>query len=199
MLLYQKLSDKELITALKNGEQMALKQIIERYWQRLIAVAMNRLNVLEEAEECVQDVFYNLWKKRETIELKYTLGTYLSVAIKYQVLNLLDKKYRRIKTTDVSEDTIENAVGYMDDHLLEKELFRQLESTIKQLPEKCQIVYRLSREGGKTNKQIATELHISEKTVEAHLTKALKDIRGQLTLNNLLFLILLLNHLQRKL
>lgn len=195
MKLLSTFSDHELIAAMKSGEQAVLKEIIDRYWQQLLGVAINRLHVLEDAEECVQDVFYNLWKKRETIELKYSLATYLSVAVKYQVFNLLDKKFRRITTTNLSDETFVEAPGYADDYLLEKELFIQLENTIRQLPEKCRIVYRLSREEGKTNKQIAVTLAISEKTVEAHLTKALKDIRTNLTLATLPIFILLMGKL----
>lgn len=177
-------SDSELMLLLRESNERALTEIFDRYWHKLLAVALNRLDNLEEAEECVQDVFVKLWKLRESIQLKYSLHTYLSAAVRYRVFDVLDKQYRK---TQYASEALENIVESVpagtlaDDYVLEKELMEQIEAAVRLLPEKCQIVYRKSREEGLSHKHIADELHISEKTVEAHLGKAIKDIRGKLT------------------
>jgi RNA polymerase sigma-70 factor (family 1) len=194
------LSDPELLAFLKEGDEPAFTEIFERYWDKLLAVAVNRLSDEQEAEECVQDVFVSLWRRREEIELTHQLSTYLWAAIKYQVLNRLDKRYakRRIKTTELLDT---NIIGLHSPevYLLEKELLLRIEATVADLPDKCRIIYRMSREEGKNNRVIAGELDLSEKTVEGHLTRALKDIRTNLTCVAPAFLIVqILDELHRK-
>lgn len=181
---YDTQTDEELVFLLKESDERAMTEIFDRYWDKLLAVAMNRLQHLEEAEECVQDVFIKVWKLRDKLELKYTLNTYLSAAVRYRVIDTLDRQRKRIQyAADVLEEMIEisSADKSPEAHMLEKELIERIEATVKQLPEKCRIVYRMSREEGNSHKEIAQKLDISEKTVEAHLTRAIKDIRGNLT------------------
>jgi RNA polymerase sigma-70 factor (ECF subfamily) len=75
-------NDHELVRLLKQSDQEAMREIYDRYWDKLLAVAVNRLSIEEEAEECVQDVFLSLWKRREGLVLKHELSTYLWVAVK---------------------------------------------------------------------------------------------------------------------
>lgn len=178
-MLYNTCSDHELIALLKQDHQEALTEIYNRYWDKLLAVASNRLDVEEEAEECVQDVFLSLWKRRNELVLKHALSTYLWIAVKYQVINRLDKRYakRNMQTIDLVEKV---DVWSPEVYLLEKELMERIEISVRQLPEKCRMIYRMSRDEGKSNKEISKALNISEKTVEGHITKALKDIRSNL-------------------
>lgn len=183
MSVYNAHSDQELLLLIGENSERAMTEIFDRYWDKLLAVALNRLDNLEEAEECVQDVFLKLWKLRATIELKYTLYTYLSAAVRYRVIDLLDKQYRKLQYAPEMLSEMQNETSSAlssDRYLLEKELIEQIEASVKLLPEKCQMVYRMSREDGKSHKQIAAQLNISEKTVQAHLTKAIKDIRNNL-------------------
>jgi RNA polymerase sigma-70 factor (ECF subfamily) len=177
----QTYSDEELVAHLKEDRESALSELYNRYWDRLLSVAINRLGIEAEAEECVQDVFVSLWRRRHEIELRYSLSTYLWVAVKHQVINRLDNRYakRTLRTTELVDETI---VPSSEEQLLEKELREQIAATVSRLPEKCRMVYHLSREEGKSNKEIAEELNISEKTVEGHVTRALRDIRTDLTL-----------------
>lgn len=182
MNAYSNLSDNELLDLLKEDQQQALSALYYRYWDKLLVVAGNRLDNPEVAEECVQDVFFSLWQRRNDLNLKYSLATYLAVAVKYQVIKQLDKQYRlqdrKDKSLYVSEEPYTSSA---DEYLLEKELMKRIEAAVNRLPEKCRIVFKLSREQGMTNKQIASDLDISEKTVEAHLSKAIKDLRSDLT------------------
>lgn len=168
-----------------------MTEIYNRYWDKLLAVAVNRLDDEQEAEECVQDVFVSLWKRRSQLELRYQLSTYLWMAVKYQVINRLDKRYakRSLQTTGMPDN--EPAVIPSGEALVfEKELLERIEQAIGQLPEKCRIIYRMSREEGKTTREIARQLNISEKTVEGHITRALKDIRKYLNLTYPIWIVL---------
>ncbi len=183
MARYNHQSDTELLQLLKEGNERAMTAIFNRYWDRLLAVAMNRLNhQLEEAEECVQDVFVRLWRIRERLDLQYSLYTYLSAAIRYRAYDMLDQQHRRqLPIESFPEGFEQGSEEYAADaRLLEKELLDKIEASISQLPTKCQIVYRKSRQEGLSNAEIARQLDIAEKTVEAHLTKAAKDIEDNL-------------------
>jgi RNA polymerase sigma-70 factor (family 1) len=181
MAALSSLPDNELVLLLKEGSEPALNALYLRYWDKLLSVATNRLDDPAEAEECVQDVFFRLWQRRDDLQLSHSLATYLAVAVKYRVINAMDKQYRlrnRIEQSYV--DLAGHQVFSAEDYLLEKELKKQIVASINKLPEKCRIVFTLSREQGLTYKQIAAELDISEKTVEAHISKAMKDIRSNL-------------------
>lgn len=180
MQTLQKLSDTELIHLLNGGHEGAFNEIYRRYWDRLLAVCVNRLGDEQEAEECVQDVFISLWLRRADVVVKHTLNTYLGAAIKYQVIKRLDLRYLK-RTQLFVEIADEPTVDSPELALFEKELMERIEATVRALPEKCRMVYRLSREEGKSNKEIATELGIAEKTVEGHITRALTDIRNNLS------------------
>ncbi|RZK27287.1 MAG: RNA polymerase sigma-70 factor [Flavobacterium sp.] len=190
MDIYTSYTDSELATLMAEGDDMAFSEIYNRYWDKLFAVALHRCDSQLDAEEIVQNVFYSLWKRRLDLKLQYGLHTYLSVAVKYQVINTLAHKQRRslhlaeLETTEISEDTT-------DRWLNEKELLAQIERGIKNLPEKCRIVFLLSRHEGKTAKEIATQLGISQKTVEAHMRRALRDLRNSINISLPLLLYLL--------
>lgn len=175
------ISDNTLIELLREDQEYALSALYYRYWDKLLAVAENRLNNPEIAEECVQDVFFSLWQRRKELELKYSLATYLSVAVKYQVIKQMDKQYRKQARQEQAYPVVhEPAYPSAEEYLLEKELMERIEAATKRLPEKCRLIFRMSRETHMTNKQIAAELNISEKTVEAHLSKAIKELRSDL-------------------
>lgn len=176
-------TDDKLLDLIRlEDDRTAFAEIYNRYWDKIFILAANALDSPEEAEECVQDIFCSLWDRRTTLKLNYSLYTYLAVAVKYKVINILDKAYRkrlRIAELQLAEPLVPSA----EMSLLEKELFARLENEVNRLPEKCRIVFKMSREEGKTHKQIAEELNISEKTVNNHLTKALKDLSGNLSVS----------------
>lgn len=182
MNTYSNLSDNELLDLLKEDQQQALSALYYRYWDKLLVVAGNHIDDYDIAEESVQDVFFSLWKRRHDLDLKYSLSTYLSVAIKYRVISQQDKQYRYLKNIESSSEVNDSQFSpSADEMMLEKEIMQKIESSIDRLPEKCRIIFRMNREEGKSYKQIATELDVSEKTVETHMSKAIKHLRSDLT------------------
>jgi RNA polymerase sigma-70 factor (family 1) len=174
---YDILSDNELATLITTDDEAAFNEIYKRYWERLYIAARHRIADSYEAEEIVQDIFCNLWRKRNGFELTKGFQNYFSVAVKFEVINRMAKKSRenRVKKEVlVLSSAIDESTS---DQLDFNELQGQLALTIKVLPEKCLLVFKLKHEEGYSQKQIAEELNIAEKTVEAHLSKARKTIR----------------------
>ena len=178
---YNILDDKVLTVLLQNGDELAFTEIYNRYWDKLFAIAANKLKDLDEAEEIVQDIFVSLWKRREEIGSIEILSPYLAVSVKYRVIKCLDKRNSRQKYTDYSQRITSIADDSTEQWLEFEELRSRLAIFVADLPEKCRLVFRLSRESGFSQKRIASELGISEKTVEAHLGKALKTLRARLS------------------
>ena len=177
MATYAAYSDTELLDLLRSGDRTAFSEIYNRYWKRIFTVAVNKIGQLEEAEEIVQDIFVSMWNRRESIIITTTLNAYLSVSVKYRVIKILAKRNLYNKFTDYSLHILSPTDNSTQNWLEFEELKSQLETLVAQLPEKCRLVYKLSREEGMSQKQIAKEFDISEKTVEAHIGKALKHLR----------------------
>jgi RNA polymerase sigma-70 factor (family 1) len=184
-------TDHQLLELIRRDDREAFTELYNRYWDRLFTVAMNRLDDEQETEEVVQEVFLSLWQRRSVIQLTHTMNTYLSVAVKYRIINHLDKRYRKKRHMDQLAINLPQGEDSTSHWLLEKELRRQLDEGISRLPEKCRIVFLLSRGEHKTNAEIAAQLNISEKTVEAHMTKALGSLRQTLKVSATLLLYLL--------
>lgn len=188
---YTILSEEELVVYLKQDKLNAFKEIYTRYWKRLYSAAYKRLKNKELCEEIVQELFTNLWIKRQTLHINTGLAAYLYSSVSHYVIDqyrkeLVREKYREAFKVIHSQQT-DNST---EEAILLKDLTDTIESEISHLPDKCRSVYELSRKEHKSNKEIAMYLGISEKTVENHLTKALK--RLQIGLNHYLGLVLFL-------
>ena len=172
------MSDVQLIGLLKADDEAALTIIYKRYWASLFSAAYNILKDRQSCEDIIQELFIKLWDCRAEVQISVSLKAYLYASVRYGV-------YRQIKTgsvrSEIFDDLIERlhtptAYGSIE----HKELLLQINRVIDTLPDKCREVYKLSREECLSHKQIAMQLNISTKTVENHLTKALRELRGSL-------------------
>lgn len=177
MSQFEQYSDEKLIALLKENNPQAFTEIYKRNWDKLLTVASNKLSDLLIAEELVQEIFLDIWKRRHDIKLIDRIDRYLAAALKYKVINYRHKQAISQKYIDYSKQQ-DPAYYSMEDYLQFDELKSKLERLVTELPEKCQLVYKMSREEGLSQKEIAERLVIAEKTVEAHLTRALKKIRA---------------------
>jgi RNA polymerase sigma-70 factor (ECF subfamily) len=174
---FTKLSDNELVVLLKQDKLRAFKELYGRYWKKLYGEAYKRLKSKESAEEIVQEIFTNLWLKRHSLQITTTVGGYLYSIAGNRVIDRYRQELVRTKYKEAFWAVHSETDNSTEDAIMLRELTYTIETEVRQLPDKCRSVYELSRNEQKTNREIALQLGISEKTVENHLTKALKRLR----------------------
>lgn len=172
------MSDMQLIGLLKADDEAALSMIYRRYWASLFKAAYNTLKDRQACEDIIQELFIKLWDCRAEVEISISLKAYLYASVRYGV-------YRQIRTGSVKSEIFDDLIERLHtpathNSIEHKELLLQINQVIDTLPEKCREVYKLSREECLSHKEIAMQLNISTKTVENHLTKALRQLRGSL-------------------
>lgn len=180
MELFKKLSDEKLVELIAKNNNKAFRILYDRYWDRMLVKAFSLLQSHEMAEEVVQDAFISFWRRRQTLQLKYSFHTYIASIVKYEVMTKLANRDQL--PLYIEDITFANPADHSTQQWLDfEELEDRIQNTIHSLPDKCQLVFRLSREEGLTTKQISDTLHISPKTVEAHISKAIRTLRVNLS------------------
>lgn len=171
-------NEKELLLLLSKGNEEALKLIYQKYWQRLFISAYNVLKDKEGSEDIIQEIFIQLWQRRETLNITTSLGAYLFTATRYQVFHFIRKVPGRPELFENLQERF--STDAPDLPLYAKDLQQRVDVAVENLPEKCRDIYKLSREQHLSYKAIADHLQISTKTVENQLSIALKKLRDAL-------------------
>lgn len=186
--IYCEYTDKELLDRLRGGDEIALGEIYDRYWDKLFVVSVNRMGDQQEAEECVQDVMHKLWLLRKTLTIEgENLGGYLAIAVRNQVFNRRLKRHREHLRAE-GYQALGSDYPSPEQELIARELKERIDKAINALPDQCRIVFELKQKEGLNNKDIAEKLNVSENTVKYHLKKANRDIRDNLDVIALLTL-----------
>jgi len=153
-----------------------LEDAFHMYYEGLHRYAYTLLKENEAAKDAVQQVFANVWAKRSQLHIQGTAKAYLYAAVYNSCMNMI--------TRTQQHTIIDAASAYVTvpDLLAEtKELQRMITAAIDGLPPQCKTIFLKSREEGKTYGEIANEMELSVKTVEAQMTKALKILRSELS------------------
>lgn len=174
------------------------KSLFRRYYANLLFYA-TRIVGEDEAEDVVQDVFVELWRRRDTMKVGEQIQAFLYRAVYTRALNVL--KHRDIMNSyeavvlDIHKKRVEFYQPDSNDvvkRIEDSELRRKLNEAINELPDKCRMVFKLSYLHEMKNKEIAETMGISLRTVEAHMYKALRLLRDRLGYLNLLWVLFFL-------
>lgn len=174
------------------------EKLFKEYYPVLKLYASRYVNNNEVAEDIVQDVFFHVWENRNAIDFSAPMRPYLFKAIFNKSLNHSRSKYVK-RNVSIEENIdyyiekhIHSSVLPQEESLLLKEINTEINNCVNQLPEQCKKVFVLSRNIGLANKDIAAQLGLSVKTVEKHITKALKELKSHLKRQGYLEFILLI-------
>ncbi len=172
---FNQINDENILLLLKRGNEMAFTEIYNRYWDKLYYIAHKLLKNTEAAEEIVQEVFLMLWQKREKLNIQ-SIQSYLAAMTRYAVFHYItnEKRYREKEKSIGLSNEFATAEFNMDDKIL----LDIIEELSNKLPEKCRLVFQYNKLQDKSMADVAAQLNITQKTAEAHLTKALRVIRA---------------------
>jgi RNA polymerase sigma-70 factor (ECF subfamily) len=173
------LDDRELLARIRVGDESAFDALFREFYGPLVGLAESLLRRRAEAEEVVQDVMLELWRRRETLAIDESWRAYLFRAVRNRALNEL--RHERVAELAVPFVRGESSAGATAlAGLVAEELDEAIVRTVAGLPEPVREVFELSRKSGLKYSEIANVLGISVKTVEARMGRALKELRERL-------------------
>jgi len=181
------LTDVQLLELLKIDRMDAFDELYDRYWKKLYIFAYKRVRSKDVAEEIVQEFLTNFWTKRSSLGIKSSFEGYIFTSVRNLVINFFAREARRDAYCQIHLRYNHDVDTSTEENIYAKDLYSNLQKELSYLPSKCRSVFELSRKEHKSNKEIAEELGISVKTVESHLTKAIKRLRFNLNSFFLLF------------
>ncbi|HMO38987.1 MAG TPA: RNA polymerase sigma-70 factor [Saprospiraceae bacterium] len=169
-------TDEELLTLLRSDADKAVELLFRQYYAYVCKTIYQVLNDEQVAEDIAQEVFFEVWRRKEQLTIKTSLRGYLRRAAVNRTLNYL--RDRKIKWDDEPVlPMLEDETPGAPQHLEAGDLQRLIDEAIDALPEKCRVVFILSRQDELSYQEIANNLQISVKTVENQVSKALKHLR----------------------
>jgi RNA polymerase sigma-70 factor (ECF subfamily) len=169
--------DTARLKAIKKGNIQEYELLFREYFQPLLSYAISILKSESEAEEVVQDIFFNLWKNKKKLNVHTSFSSYLYKAVHNNCLQVLKKEKRKLNYQQEQRNWNYHESFNPDEILQYNELNEKINNIVDELPENCKTIFKLSRFQGLKYSEIAEKLAISIKTVEANMTKALKHLR----------------------
>lgn len=177
---YSSFSDTELIVLLRQKDEFAFTEIYRRHWHMLYLHARKILGHEDEAKDLVQDLFSKFWIKAQELDVKTNLKGYLYMAVRNSILNFIRKQ-------KVNHDFIDLIAAQMNENdnatvegIDERELISLINAEIEQLPPKMKYIFELSRKEFLSNKEIATQLNMTEDAVKKQISRAIQLLRLKL-------------------
>ena len=164
---------------LKQDSERAIELLFEEYYGDLCRSAYRILPDQHLVEDLVQEVFYELWRRRRRLRIKSSLKAYLRRATRNKTLNYL-RDHRRVYFEPADAQPLPGNLSGALRQLEAAELQELIDQAIDRLPERCRLVFVLSRFEDMTYHEIAEQLEISVKTVENQVSKALRLLRQAL-------------------
>ncbi|MFQ5445871.1 MAG: RNA polymerase sigma-70 factor [Saprospiraceae bacterium] len=166
----------KILALLGKDSEKAMESIFRQYYGGVCRAIARILPADHVVEDLAQDVFHDLWKRRDSLVIQSSLQAYLRRAGVNKALNYL--RDRKIKWDDEAElATTVSTVPDARQHLENQELKELIDRTIDGLPERCRLVFTLSRFEEMTYQEIADHLGLSIKTVENQVSKALRILK----------------------
>jgi RNA polymerase sigma-70 factor (family 1) len=163
--------------------QETFEDVYHRYWEKVYAVCYNNIRDVEVAKEMVQDIFKSLWERRDNLELE-NVGHYLIRSAKFKTFEFIRNKTTRQKIDEFNYQGCVNSSNCTEEQVLFNDLKDNVNLLVDNLPCQCKRVYKMSREEGFSNREIAEQLFISERAVEYHITKAMRTLKEKLAIFN---------------
>jgi len=173
------ITDLELIERVQKGDEKAFETLFRTYYHSLCLFAHKILKDHEVAEEIVQDIYYYMWEKRESLELTTSVKSYLFKSVYNNSLKYI-RHQKIVKNYETKVGKEDQPFDLQDNHAEIGEIMHIIKLTLENVPERTREIFELNRNEGLKYQEISDKLSISIKTVEAHMTSVLKLFRENL-------------------
>ncbi len=160
-----------LLVQVGNDDIKAYNRLYNLFYAPLCVFARRYISDIETIEDCVQDVFFNIWKNRKDISIDISVRSYLLSATRNKCLSVIEKNRSKLTYEQYILNTYDDYSA--DDLYSVEELKRMIDEAVNNLPDKLRVVFCMSRYEHLTYKEIAEQLNISVKTVESYMNKSL--------------------------
>jgi RNA polymerase sigma-70 factor (family 1) len=191
---YSRYSDADLTELLRSGDRVAFTEIYNRYKLILHNHAWNKTRNQVETQDAIQEVFSNLWTKREVIQIGSNLSGYLYTSVRNHILNIFAKKQVQEKYINSIQQYSKQKTDLTDHRVRESMLRDIIEKEIADLPPRMREVFELSRKQHLSHKEIAAIMGTTEQTVKKQVSNALKHLRSRLGLFQYIYLLWILRY-----
>ena len=190
MKLYNQLPDERLCSLLTAGDHMAYLEIFNRYQPLVFSFAIKKIADEEETKDIVQDIFIDLWERRNSLRADSNLPAYLFKCVKFKFIDLLKRKNIRDQYLISFLNFVQQSSEKADYLIRNNQMKVIIDKEIDALPPKMREIFIKSRKDHLGYKEIAIELSISEETVRSQVKNALRILRSKLGFLPFLSLIL---------
>ena len=168
-----------LLKGLKRSDHECFQNLFAKYSQPLYRFSLSYLKSTDAAEDVVQEVFMKIWRKRKEIDTTKSFQSYLFTI----ALNVIRKQFNKLSESNRLKHDLLISFAENKESFDEKDDFREmvdkLAEMIQQMPEKRREIFRMKKLEGKSQKEIAEKFNITTKTVEYHITEAMKFLKQE--------------------
>lgn len=179
-------TESTLLTNISQGDTKAFEYLFLLYFPKLKQFLSGFLDTEAEAEDLAQDVFVRFWQNRQSVTKVENLNAYLYRMAKNALYTYLDRSFFPDSISEASVNHI-RSTDEVEELIFANEQEELIRIAIEKMPHQRKTIFRLSREQGFSNDEIAIQLNISKRTVETHISAALADIRKVISVLLLFF------------
>lgn len=174
------ISDYNLLSQIRLGDTAAFDLLFDRYWEKLYRVAFARLHNVDDAKDLVQELLINFWNRRERVEIKTTLESYLFGSLKLSIISY----FRSLKSNDLRLDDVLERINILEESVTDLEDYLQLEhildKAVNLMPETLRKIYTLRCDNVPV-KEIALQLGLADQTVKNYISELLRRLRQNIS------------------
>ncbi len=171
--------DKNTVSDLKNGSHKAFERVFSAFFGRVKAFIYGYVKSEADAEELAEDVFVGVWIGRERLDPEKSFSSWLHAVARNTALNFLRHKF--VRDSHAGEIATEEVGATTEEEFIARETALLIEMAVEKMPAQRREIYRLSRQEGLKNDDIADRLTTTKRNVESQLNLALRDIRRVIT------------------
>ncbi len=172
--------NKKTVDTLEISTYQGFENAYKLFSKKMYSVCYSKINDKEICRDIIQNIFKSVWERKATIKINGSVEHYLMKAAKFKIIDYYKLKSTQqnrfmleIQDQTISDNTTDNDVSF-------NELQEKINTSLDKLPKQCKKVFLLSRNDGVSNKEIASNLFISERAVAYHIAKAISFLKNEL-------------------